>query len=389
MAKKTDNKTKKNKAVKKTAPVKKAKKLKAGAIIQNSEEVPFVEVKNTEEVQTTSTDNTPVENPTPTPEVKTEVKPEQKQEVATQHTGVSNSPSDKTETPNPNTTRLEFGDEIRKILATAGTLKLTKEEDEILLGKIKDEDVYIKPDGLVYITWFKFAERLSKAFSATGWSMIPEGMPKMFENNVVWGFHLVIKGCYCGTAIGEQQYFPANKRMTYGEACEGAKSNALMRLCKGLGMGLELWDKAFTNRWLNAHATYSVEIDRGNGRDKQVWRLKDGAFGIEALNVEVTKKPQKEPLNTNPDQRNNLNNTPNSNTNGNTNNNPNDTIGGNTGRVVAIQENLNKCTTQETLKAEYSKIQARYEPESFTKSEIAVLRKTANDKYLELNPVKK
>jgi hypothetical protein len=184
---------------------------------------------------------------------------------------------------------LQFGEEIRAMIPSAGTLKLTKEQEEALYATVQDSDVYIKPDGLIYLSWIKYAGRLTKAFGGTGWTMLPQGMPKGYNNMIIWGFHLVINGIYCGFAIGEQQYF-ANGRMTYGEACEGAKSNALMRLCKALGIGLELWDKAFIDRWLTAYADKVWnEQDR-----KYKWSLKPNAFGTTPANLN-TPKPVSQP----------------------------------------------------------------------------------------------
>lgn len=175
---------------------------------------------------------------------------------------------------NQQANNLEFGEVIRKMLATAGTLELTETQNKILYAPINDSDVYIKPDGLIYLSWIKYSSRLTGAFTGTGWAMIPQGMPKIQNSLIVWGFHLVIKGIYCGFAIGEQQYFD-NGRMTFGEACEGAKSNALMRLCKALGIGLELWDKQFIERWLATYANKKWDDEKR----KYLWSLKPNAFG--------------------------------------------------------------------------------------------------------------
>jgi ribosomal protein L17 len=168
---------------------------------------------------------------------------------------------------------LNFGEEIKKMIATAGTLKLTDKQKKILEAPVKDEDVYIKPDGLIYLSWFKYSERLSKAFGGTGWAMVPEGNAKLGRELIIWGFHLVIQGVYCGFAYGEQKYTAAFSKMSFGEACEGAKSNALMRLCKGIGIGLELFDKDFINNWLSKYAEWYWD------GDKKKWKLKRDSFG--------------------------------------------------------------------------------------------------------------
>jgi hypothetical protein len=166
----------------------------------------------------------------------------------------------------------EFGEEIKKLIVKAGTLDTSKDELAILHAPIEPRDIYIKPDGLVYLTWIKYQQRLCKAYG-TSWTMIPQGMPKIYKNNIVWGFHLIVRGVYCGFAIGEQD-FHDNGRMTYGEGCEGAKSNALTRLCKAFGIGSELWDKGYTTEWQNKYAQ-----KKWNEQKKRYdWSLKPGAF---------------------------------------------------------------------------------------------------------------
>lgn len=184
--------------------------------------------------------------------------------------------SSKYTTDHPANTKLEFGDEMKKIILTGGTLELTVAQNKQLYADFEDADVSMKPDGTIYLPWIKYSGRLTQTFGGTGWVLIPEGMPKENNNIVYWGFHLVIKGVYCGFSIGEQQYFN-NGRMTYGEACEGAKSNALTRLCKGLGIGIKLWDKGYSEGWLEKYAVFNWEDGQNGGKRKKVYRLKNTA----------------------------------------------------------------------------------------------------------------
>lgn len=171
--------------------------------------------------------------------------------------------------------QLEFGEEIKHLIKTAGTLIITDDEKKDLYAPVRDEEIILKPDGKIYLPWTKYAERMNKAFGGVGWTLVPEGPPKIDGNNLVlWGFHLLIRGTYNGYAIGEQQYFDNNKNMSYGEACEGARSNAIMRLCKSIGIGCELWDKTFIKRWLDTYATTEWRIDSKTNQNKKVWLLK-------------------------------------------------------------------------------------------------------------------
>lgn len=58
--------------------------------------------------------------------------------------------------------------------------------------------------------------------------------------------------------------------MSVVTAEEGAKSNALMRCCKDLGIASELWDPAFIQHW---RATYADEVYATNSRTNEKRRL--------------------------------------------------------------------------------------------------------------------
>ncbi len=194
--------------------------------------------------------------------------------------------------PNYQDRKLEFSSEISKIINTVGTLELTEEQSKILSEPVRDEEVSIKDDGTVYLSWIKYAHRLSKAFTGVGWGMIPEGIPRIKESYIVWGFHLVIKGVYCGFAYGEQKI--ETHRMSHGDACEAAKSNALMRLCKAIGIGLELWDKNFTNKWIDTYANVETIPGQNGGKTVKKYKLKPNAFA----NITAQQKQQVQPQNT-------------------------------------------------------------------------------------------
>ncbi len=139
-------------------------------------------------------------------------------------------------------------EEMEKLVPFAGTIETSEEQRKILFAMVNDEDVEIRPDGLVYLPWMAYVTRLRDAFGIS-WAIIPKDMPKIQGTHMYWPFYLMIMGKLAGFAIGEQEYQPSNARMTYGDAAEGAKSNALMRLCKGIGISLELWKPSFIRNW--------------------------------------------------------------------------------------------------------------------------------------------
>ncbi len=159
--------------------------------------------------------------------------------------------------------------EMEKLIPYAGTIELTEDQKKILFAPVKEEDIEVRPDGLVYLPWMEYVSRLRDAFGIS-WAIIPKEMPKFQGNHIYWPFYLMIQGKLAGFAIGEQEYQPSNARMTYGDAVEGAKSNALMRLCKGLGISLELWKPSFVRGWKEKHA------EEYDDKGKKRWRKKNG-----------------------------------------------------------------------------------------------------------------
>ena len=145
-------------------------------------------------------------------------------------------------------------------LATIGTLVISEDARKVLEEKLDPNDVRIRPnDGIVYVPWTYYAGRLNRAFGIAGWGLVPDGKPMQQPHGkgvlVVWGHHFIINGVYIGYAIGETTYQPTNPKMSFADACEGAKSNSLARNCKLLGMTLELWDHEYAEEWKRKYAT--------------------------------------------------------------------------------------------------------------------------------------
>jgi hypothetical protein len=147
-----------------------------------------------------------------------------------------------------------------------GNIETTPEQQAILFAPVMDEEVEIRADGLVYLPWMGYVTRLKQAFG-TSWGLLPQGKPIIRDGYVLWGFYLVIRGKMASYAIGECEQ---TSRMSYGECAEGAKSNALMRLCKGMGISLELWQPSFIRRWISTNAVQDVPDPRKEG--KFLWR---------------------------------------------------------------------------------------------------------------------
>ncbi|MEW6095062.1 MAG: phage protein GemA/Gp16 family protein [bacterium] len=164
-------------------------------------------------------------------------------------------------------------DYFKDLIVSVGTLIATQEQQNILFAPIDEELVEIRPDGLIYLPWMEYVSRLKKTFGLE-WGIVPKGNPQIENDLILWGFYLVVQGKLMGFAYGEQQYQSSNPQMTYGDALEGAKSNAIMRLCKGIGIGLELWQPTFIRRWKEKYAESYIGIDKKTGKEKVYWRKK-------------------------------------------------------------------------------------------------------------------
>ena len=183
---------------------------------------------------------------------------------------------------------INIQDEMTKLIPLAGTIETTEEQRRILFAPVKDEDIEIRPDGLVFLPWMEYVKRLRDAFGV-GWAIIPKSMPKLQQNHMYWPFYLMIQGKLAGFAIGEQEYQPNNRNMSYSDASEGAKSNALMRLCKGIGISLELWKPSFIRAWKTKYA------EEYNDQGRKKWRRKDGKIEEAEVVGEVSSEGNDQP----------------------------------------------------------------------------------------------
>jgi hypothetical protein len=161
-------------------------------------------------------------------------------------------------------------------LTKVGTTVLDDKAENVLSEPLKPEEVSIRPDGLVYLPWTWYADRLNRAFGRLAWGLVPQaGAQKVPMGNtelVVWGHWLVVRGVAVGFEYGECSYRPDNHTMSFGDAAAGAKSNSLARNCKMLGMSLELWNQEWILEWKNKYAE-RVKNPNGN-RPEFIWRKK-------------------------------------------------------------------------------------------------------------------
>jgi hypothetical protein len=157
-----------------------------------------------------------------------------------------------------------------------GTIVLSPEQEALLDEPTPDDELDIRPDGLVYVSHEYVRRRLNKAFGRMGWSLIP-GSPltkRPNSNEYFQRWLLMVGGVYASEALSSREYFENNSQMSIDDVAESIKSDALRRCCKDLGIALEPWHRRFAEKWKRQFAVeVVVQTQRGNQRQ---WRRKDG-----------------------------------------------------------------------------------------------------------------
>ncbi|OHB68800.1 MAG: hypothetical protein A2W17_01425 [Planctomycetes bacterium RBG_16_41_13] len=165
-------------------------------------------------------------------------------------------------------------------------LNISRDISDKLMLPVKQEDIEIKPTGQIYLCHIRYRKMLNDAFGMGNWALRPLGGFVKTGDTVCREYALYIKGMYAASAIGEQEYVASNPMMTWSDACEATKSNAIMRCCKDLGIALELWDKKYVEKFIKE---YCVQVWR-KGKLKPQWRLKTAERYFDETGI-VTGKP--------------------------------------------------------------------------------------------------
>lgn len=187
---------------------------------------------------------------------------------STSTSGLSNGSSSSATTSAPSS---NVSEEWGTSFAGLGERSFTKEAIDVLMAPINEQDVEIKPDGLIYLPEIKYRRILNKAFGPGGWGMAPRSETNVGQGIVSREWVLICQGRFVATARGEQEFFKPSGVPT---ASEGAKSNALMRCCKDLGISSELWDPRFIRQFRKKHCVEVWAQDTA-GKKKKLWRRRD------------------------------------------------------------------------------------------------------------------
>lgn len=152
-------------------------------------------------------------------------------------------------------------------------VKFTPEEEAVLDQPVRLEDIRVKPTGQPYVSHPSYTRRFNRAFGRGAWALVPVSKPMLQKTSVVVPYVFHVHGKPIAFAMGEQEYFEHNREQTYGDALEATVASALRRFAKRLGVGLEMWDRDFIDRYLQEHCV-RVGVAAKDGQIKYLWRRK-------------------------------------------------------------------------------------------------------------------
>lgn len=152
------------------------------------------------------------------------------------------------------------------LLQGASMLKIAEEEQKKLTASFDENEIEIRPDGLIYLPQTFWRQRLNQSFGLGQWCLIIKGShkdPDPKKDKLYVQGVLMVRGCYVAEAVGEAELHSNNPMQSWASVFESAKSDCITRCCKDLSIASELWQPEFTRRWVKEYAV-------------QVWREKTG-----------------------------------------------------------------------------------------------------------------
>ena len=165
-------------------------------------------------------------------------------------------------------------------------LELSEKAEAILARDVDEARVLIKPTGAVYYPHIEYTRWFNEAFGRARWSVVPASKPQMSEIPkrkgdddddekvrflVTQDFVLFVHGKPVAQAKAGAEYHPGNREQMHDDVLEALNASALRRLAKRLGVGDVLWDRRWTNSFLERHGV-KVWV---RGQNKPQWRHRD------------------------------------------------------------------------------------------------------------------
>lgn len=163
-----------------------------------------------------------------------------------------------------------------------GRAPFTKDQQAVLGAPLSDTEIHIRPDdGNLYLPGVYYRRRLNEAFGIGGWGLVPvsQVVDKSGGKNpaVFYGARLYVLGRFVAESTGKGTWIQDNAKSDYGTALESAKTDALTRCCKDIGIATELWDPDVANGWRAKHClkVKNPDVNRFGHRAVEVWVRRD------------------------------------------------------------------------------------------------------------------
>ncbi len=150
---------------------------------------------------------------------------------------------------------------------------ITEEQARALPADLSDDDAELRLDGAVYASSHLFRRVLCDVFGPGNWAFRRVEQYDR-DSTVVYHGALYVNGAFVAEASGGQSYSP-DKGMNYAAALESARSDALSRCCKDLGIYVTLWDKRTAAAIRERIATQVWCRNQLDGKSRLFWRRKD------------------------------------------------------------------------------------------------------------------
>lgn len=155
----------------------------------------------------------------------------------------------------------------------ASLVEVTRDEASCLELPFPDSEIEILPTGEPYAPNGRYRERLNHVFGQGRWALLPAEPHVLDGKSLLQWWVLTVRGGVVATAPGGGTIgFDGD----LSQALESAKSNALTRACKDLGIGLFLAQKRWAETFRERFCLMVDAKDRKEKDWRRCWRRADG-----------------------------------------------------------------------------------------------------------------
>jgi len=155
----------------------------------------------------------------------------------------------------------------------ASRLYVQPEERAALEEPFLDDEIEILPTGEPYAPHGRYRTRLNHVFGPGQWALLPLTDHLLDGKTVVQPWVLTVRGCVAAVASGAGS---SGFDSDIAQQTEAAKSQALTRACKDLGIGLFLAQKRWAESFRERLCLLVEAKDRKDKDWRRCWRRADG-----------------------------------------------------------------------------------------------------------------